>query len=149
MKLRLLIASVALLAVGAVALSAAAKNEKGPDVAQVSQGEKINLADYAVPGKTTIFDFSSDYCGPCRTYTEPLAKLHAKRSDIAVVRVDINRPGVRGIDWKSPVAREFELESIPHFKVYGPDGKMIAEDTAEAGAPARQMVDKWIAELGQ
>ncbi|HEY4302662.1 MAG TPA: thioredoxin family protein [Candidatus Didemnitutus sp.] len=130
------------------ALQAADTHTKGPDVAQVSQGKEIQLSDYVVPGKTTIFDFSSDYCGPCRTYTDPLANLHAKRSDVAVVRVDINRPGVRGIDWKSPVAREFSLESIPHFKVYGPDGKLKAEDGPESSA-ARQIVDQMIGQLGQ
>jgi thiol-disulfide isomerase/thioredoxin len=146
MKLRSLLPLFAFLS-AAVALCAAGNHTKGAEVAQVSQGAEINLADYVVTGKTTIFDFSSDFCGPCRAYTQPLAQLHAKRADVAVVRVDINRPGLRGIDWKSPVAREFQLESIPHFKVYGPDGKMIAEDGTESYA-ARMMVDKWIAELG-
>ena len=121
MKIRPLLPSLVFLS-AAVALCAASNHTKGAQPAQISQGEEINLADYVVPGKTTIFDFSSEFCGPCRTYTEPLAQLHAKRADLAVVRVDINRPNVRGIDWKSPVAREFQLESIPHFMVYGPDG---------------------------
>lgn len=148
MNLRLLATAVALL--GAAVLSRAADTHaKGPTVAQVSQGAEIKLSDYLVPGKTTIFDFSSDYCGPCRTYTEPLARLHAKRADVAVVRVDINREGVRGIDWRSPVAREFQLESIPHFKVYGPDGKLVAEDATDGSdAPARMKVDQMISELG-
>jgi len=109
-----------------------------------------------VPGKTTVFDFTSEYCPPCCGYAEPLHKLHADRADIAVVKVDINRPGVKGIDWKSPVAKQFALHSIPHFKVYGPDGKLIAEDRIEYGpdgrptkrdSQGRAIVDKWIAEL--
>lgn len=101
---------------------------KGAEPAHISMGEPVNLADYVVPGKTTLFDFTSKYCGPCQAYNEPLAKLHAQRADIAVVKVDINRPDVKGIDWKSPVAQQFKLQSIPHFKVYGPDGKLVAED---------------------
>jgi len=147
MKLRLL-ASLCAFVSASAALLAAGNHSKGPEPAQVSQGAEISLADYLVTGKTTIFDFSSDYCGPCRGYTQPLAQLHAKRADLAVVRVDINRPNVRGIDWKSPVAREFQLESIPHFKVYGPDGKLLAEDGADSYA-ARMMVDHWIQALGQ
>jgi hypothetical protein len=34
------------------------------------------------------------------------------------------------------------MRSIPHFKVYGPDGKLVAEDTPK-DAKARQMVTKW------
>jgi thiol-disulfide isomerase/thioredoxin len=140
-----------------LALSTAAfAGSKGAEPAHVSQGQTIDLAAQAVPGKTTVFDFTSKYCGPCQTYNEPLAKLHAKRADVAVVKVDINRPDVKGIDWKSPVARQYQLQSIPHFKIYGPDGKLVAEDKLVVGAdgnlvsresPAREMVDGMIAAL--
>jgi hypothetical protein len=43
------------------------------------------------------------------------------------VKVDINRPEVIGIDWHSPVVRQFEIQSVPHFKVYAPDGTLQAE----------------------
>ena len=95
----------------------------------------MKLSDYLVPGKTTVFDFYSEYCPPCRAISPRLEKLHATRDDIAVVKVDINRPDIKGIDWQSPVAKEFGLESIPHFKIYGPDGKLKAE-----GDPAYEMV---------
>jgi len=149
MKIPSALLCLALSAILAVpALSAADTHAKGPEVAQISQGREIKLSDYVVTGKTTIFDFSSDYCPPCRGYTEPLARLHAKRDDIAVVRVDVNRPGIKRIDWDSPVVHEFNLESIPHFKIYGPDGKLVASDGPEDYS-AREMVDKWIAELGR
>ncbi len=105
----------------------------------VAKGSEVKLTDYLVPGKTVIFDFYSDYCGPCVQMSPKLEKLHAARADVVVVKVDINRPGTKGIDWKSPVARQYELHSIPHFKVYGPNGKLLAEDNTPA-APARQMV---------
>jgi thiol-disulfide isomerase/thioredoxin len=103
----------------------------------------VNLADYVVPGKTTVFDFTSKYCPPCEAIAPELDKLHAKRADIAVVAVDINRPETRGIDWKSPVAQQYSLRSIPHFKVYGPDGKLLAEDTPN-DAKGRKMVMQWL-----
>jgi len=65
--------------------------------------------------------------------------LHKSRDDIAVVKVDINRPGVKGIDWESPVAQQYQLHSIPHFKIYGPDGKLQAE-----GDAAYDQVQKWV-----
>lgn len=143
--LRGLLASV-LIATAAVLTAAAAETApakapvtKPAKPAHVSRGEPVQLADYVVPGKTIIFDFYSDFCGPCVQVAPVLAQLHQSRDDVVVVKVDINRPGVRGIDWKSPVAQQFRLNSIPHFKVYGPNGKLLAEDGPE-GPKARMLV---------
>jgi thiol-disulfide isomerase/thioredoxin len=135
MNRRLLVrALVALIALPLVAFAAAtatssAKPAKPAKPLHVSMGAEVKLTDYLVDGKTVIFDFYSDYCGPCKAVAPRLEALHAKRADIVVVKVDINRPGVKGIDWKSPVAVQYKLHSIPHFKVYGPNGKMRAEDS--------------------
>ena len=131
-----------LLTVFAAGLPAAPAQEtraKGAKPQHISQGQEVKLADYLVPGKTMIFDFYSDYCPPCKAIAPHVEKLHATRDDLVVVTVDINRPGVKGIDWKSPVARQYELRSIPHFKVFGPNGKLIAE-----GQEARTMVQRWL-----
>lgn len=136
--MKLLPALLAAFALSATALAA----PKGAEPAHIAMGQTIVLADQLVPGKTTIVDFTSKYCGPCQVYNEPLAKLHAQRADLAVVKVDINRPDVKRIDWQSPVAQQFKLQSIPHFKVYGPDGKLLAE-----GNEARAMVHKFVEEL--
>ena len=128
---RLLILFSALCLLSSVSSAAPAK---GAEPLVVSRGETVNLADFVVPGKTTVFEFTSKFCPPCQAYNEPLHELHAKRADVAVVKVDINRPDVRGIDWESPVARQFDLHSIPHFKVYGPDGRLRAEDKIVFGA---------------
>ncbi len=119
---------------------------KGPKPLSIAQGQSVNLADFLVPGKTTIFDFTSEYCPPCRAYAEPLLQLHQSRADIAVVKVDINRPDRHRIDWDSPVAKQYEMHSIPHFKIYGPDGKLIAEDTTD-NRPARALVNRWLSTL--
>jgi len=119
------------------------KHTKGEKPLSISQGQEVNLADFVVTGKITIFEFTSEYCPPCRGYAEPLLLLHRNRDAVAVVKVDINRPVTHKIDWDSPVAKQFGMQSIPHFKVYGPDGKLMAEDTTDA-RPARQLVDKWI-----
>lgn len=115
---------------------------KGAEPLRIAHGERVDLADYLVPGKTTVFDFTSEFCPPCRAYDPTLLALHQQRADVAVVKVDINRPGLKRIDWQSPVAQQYGMKSIPHFKVYGPDGKLIAEDRA-----ARALVNQWIAAL--
>lgn len=133
--------AVALAAVLAtpVALLADAPPAKGPKPIHVSMGQLVKVTDYVVPGKTTIVDFYSEFCPPCRAIAPRLEKLHASRDDIVVVKVDINRPGVKGIDWKSPVAQQYQLHSIPHFKIFGPDGKLQTE-----GDQAYEMVNSWI-----
>lgn len=125
-----------------LAVAAFAAAQKGPEPAVIARGETITLSDHLVPGKTTVVDFTSRYCPPCRGYDEPLRKLHAARADLAVVKVDINRPGVERIDWKSPVAQQFKLRRIPRFQVYGPDGQLVAD-----GGKAMAMVDGWIKQL--
>jgi len=96
----------------------------------VGHGEEVTLADHLVRGQTTIFDFFSEYCPPCRQISPLLEQLDKARSDLTVVKVDINRPGVAGIDWQSPVVRQYDLRSVPHFKVFAPDGSLQAEGPA-------------------
>lgn len=117
---------------------AAPSHAKGAEPADISHGQEVKLSDFLVPGKITVFDFYSHYCPPCMAEAPLVRKLHESRPDLAVVEVDINRPGIRGIDWESPVAKEFQLDSIPHFKVYDAKGKLMAE-----GDEAREMVDGW------
>ena len=44
-----------------------------------------------------------------------------------VLKFDINRKGVQGIDWGSPLARQYGLESVPSFKIFDPQGQLRAE----------------------
>ena len=119
---------------------------KGQKPIVISQGAEVALAEFLVPGKYTIFDFTSEYCPPCRAYAEPLLALHQQRGDIAVVKVDINRSEVHKIDWDSPVAKQYELHSIPHFRIYGPNGALVVMDQPNNPA-ARQVINKWIEAL--
>ena len=137
--------------------ASAALDAKPAEPLHISHGQEVQLADYLVRGKTVVFDFTSKYCPPCRAYDEPLKELHAKRDDVVVIKVDINRPETKRIDWQSPVARQFELQSIPHFKVYSPEGKLVAEDKVvvtngqydrrASSSAGRELVDGWIAKL--
>jgi thiol-disulfide isomerase/thioredoxin len=107
--------------------------------APITHGEAVDIERHLVKGKTVVFDFYSDYCPPCRNVAPRLEKLDAARDDLVVIRVDINRPGVQGIDWNSMVARQYGLRSIPHFVVYSPDGKKLAEGQ-EASARVYKML---------
>lgn len=110
----------------------------------IGQGANVDLAEQRDPARTTVFDFTSEYCPPCRRIAPYLDKLHEGREDVTVVKVDINRPGTRGIDWGSPTAQQFGLQSIPHFKVMDKEGVLIAE-----GNVAWELVVKWITDMEQ
>lgn len=113
-------------------------------VKAISFGEQVDIRQHVVAGKVTIVDFWSKYCPPCealRPLLEQLAVARAK--DLVVVKVDINRPGHEGIDWQSPVARQYGLNSIPHIKIFGTNGQLAAE-----GDQARTLVMQWIQQAG-
>ena len=92
-----------------------------------SEGQEFAVTEHLVKGKTNVIDFYSDYCPPCRAVAPILEKLAQKDPDVVVGKLDINRPGKRGIDWSSPLAQQYKLRSIPHFKIYDGEGKLVAE----------------------
>lgn len=90
-------------------------------------GAEFRVEAHLQKGKTNIVDFFSDYCPPCRQISPLLKKLDQQRPDLVVLAVDINRKKVKGIDWGSPLARQYELSSIPHFRIYDGDGNLVHE----------------------
>ena len=97
---------------------------KGKDIPSYMNEGPVYLKEMIVMGETNIVDLYSDYCSPCVEIAPYLKMLDARREDISWVKIDINRSGVTGIDWRSPVARQFKLKSIPHFIVVSPSGKL-------------------------
>lgn len=90
-------------------------------------GAELAIAGYLKAGKTNIVDFYSDYCPPCRKISPLLQELGRKRPDLAVIQVDINRKGVKGIDFFSPLARQYELNSVPSFRIYDGAGTLVKD----------------------
>jgi len=106
----------------------------------VSHGEEVNIKEHLTTGKTTLVDFYSEYCPGCMMLAPELDKLVTKRSDIAVVKVDVNRPDVQGqIDWDSPVVQQYAIDSLPHLVIFDPEGKQIA-----SGEQALDEVVRWL-----
>ncbi|MGI5817991.1 MAG: TlpA family protein disulfide reductase [Armatimonadota bacterium] len=126
----------------AAELSASVLAPQYEDVRTISHGEEVTLEDYLVAGQNVIIDFTSKYCPPCVAIAPRLEALAQQRDDIVLVKVDINRPDVQGIDWQSPVARQYDLRGIPYFMVYGPDGELQA-----SGNEARAIVVGWLEEM--
>lgn len=118
----------------------AAKQDSAPE--EIAFGERIELVDHLVEGEITVFDFTSPYCPPCRQISPWLDRLHRERDDLSVVKVNINRPEKRGIDWGSPVARQYGMQSIPAFIVYDAEGQIMAQ-----GEQGKGVVIGWLQEL--
>jgi hypothetical protein len=107
------------------------------------EGQLFTVTDYLVKGKTNVVEFSSVACPACKALEPKLAALGQKKSDLVVNQVAVDRAGSQGIDWQSPLARQYELRNVPYFKVYDQDGKLLAE-----GEPARKMISKLLIEAG-
>jgi thiol-disulfide isomerase/thioredoxin len=105
------------------------------------EGQPFNITDHLIKGKLNLVEFSSQSCPSCEAFTPKLLALAQKNPDTVVNQVLIDRPGSQGIDWQSPLARQYELRSVPYFKVYDPAGKLMVE-----GEPARKLIAKMLVE---
>ena len=107
-------------------------------------GQPLELNKLPVKGKITVVDFFSQYCPPCMKLSPLLEQLAQKRSDLAIKKVNIQRPEVSGhIDWQSPLAQQLQLRSIPHFMIFDQQGKLSSE-----GQEAIKQVIGWLQEAG-
>ncbi len=96
----------------------------------LSHGAEIDVKNYSTTGRYTIIDFFSDDCPACVQLSPELERLDLERRDVVLVKVDVDRPGTRGIDWGSPVARQYDLHALPHLRIYGKDGQLELEGDA-------------------
>lgn len=113
------------------------------DVNPNNPGETLEIKSLLAKGKTTVIDFYSPFCPPCVRLAPLMAKLANKRPDLAIKKVDINRKGAHGIDWRSPLAQQYGIRQVPFFMIYNPQGKLVAQ-----GGGATEMVVGWLREAG-
>jgi thiol-disulfide isomerase/thioredoxin len=104
-------------------------------------GQTLAVKSLPVQGKTTLVDFYSPFCPPCVRLAPIMRKLAARRSDLAIKKVNINRPGIQGIDWKSPLAQQYGIRRVPYFMIFNPAGKLQAQ-----GRDALDQVRRWLQE---
>ena len=115
----------------------------GTDANAVNGGETLDLNSLVTRGKTTLIDFYSPYCPPCVRLAPLMQKLAAKRPNLAIKKANINRPGVDGIDWRSPLAQQHSIRQVPYFMIFSPQGKLVAQ-----GQDAFEQVKSWLEEAG-
>jgi len=113
------------------------------DVNPNNPGETLEIKSLLVKGKTPVIDFYSPFCPPCVRLAPLMAKLAKKRPDLAIKKVDINRKGVNGIDWRSPLAQQYQIRQVPFFMIFNPQGQPVAQ-----GRGAVETVGGWLQDAG-
>jgi thiol-disulfide isomerase/thioredoxin len=113
------------------------------DANRSNPGQSLDVKSLLVQGKTTLIDFHSPFCPPCVQLAPIMAKLAAKRPDLAIRKVNINRPQVNGIDWQSPLAQQYQIRQVPYFMIFSPQGELVAQ-----GQDAVETVGGWLREAG-
>ncbi len=120
-----------------------------PAAAQVQEGnsgrggETLAIQSLLSRDRTTAIDFYSPYCYPCVKMAPLLEKLAARMPEVQFIRLNINRPAVRGIDWQSPLVQQYHIRSVPYFMIFDPRGKLVAE-----GPAAHRLIKGWLQKAG-
>ena len=101
-------------------------------------GQPIDVKQFAKPGQTTVIDFYSKSCPPCMKLAPMLEAMASRRPKTQVVKLNIDRPGAQGIDFDSPLAKQYKIEGVPFLMVFDESGSLKAQ-----GQNALNMVLEW------
>ncbi len=128
---------------------------KAPDFAANNpEGKKISLMQSL--GKVTIIDFWASWCGPCRAENPNVVALykefHSKGLNIIGVSLDkdaakwkeaIAKDGLIWTQisnlkyWDEPIAKQYNVESIPATFILDAKGTIVAKDLRGAALKAK------------
>jgi thioredoxin 1 len=87
-------------------------------------GKQVDLPSLLVPGKVTVVDFYADWCQPCRRISPKLELLATQDDSVYLSKVDIVR-------WGTEVTAQYEIDSVPHIRVYDRAGNMVGSPTSD------------------
>jgi thioredoxin 1 len=84
----------------------------------ISHGAQVDINKHLALGGVTVVDFYADWCGPCRQLSPSLEQMARTDPEIALRKIDI-------VNWRTAVARQFNVHSIPQVNVYNRGGSLI------------------------
>jgi len=119
----------------ALVLGCTAPRARPPAIVELSpHGELVDLEAAVVPGYVTVIDFHAAWCERCVVVDQRLREAVARDPGIVVRRVDIG-------DGTTPVARAYQIRTLPHVLVIDAGGvlrhRLIGADALTAGELAR------------
>jgi len=91
---------------------------RGQPIEVISHGAQVDINKHLALGNVTVVDFYADWCGPCRQLSPGLEQLAGSDPEIALRKIDI-------VNWKMPVARQYNVNSIPQVNVYNRGGSFV------------------------
>ena len=102
----------------AVNQSTTAAARRGEAIKVISHGAQVDISQHLVLGNVTVIDFYADWCGPCRQLSPSLEQMAGNDPEIALRKIDI-------VNWKTAVAQQFNVHSIPQVNVYDRNGRLV------------------------
>lgn len=96
----------------------------------ISHGETVSFGNHlAGSGEIVVFQFTANWCGPCRKARPYVRKLVSQYSNVHYKLIDI-------VSWESAAARQmrdsFGGRSIPFFVVYNSSGSCLVAGDVHA-----------------
>ena len=101
-----------------VSLSTPRVASRGQPIEVISHGAQVDINQHLALGNVTVVDFYADWCGPCRQLAPGLEQMATTDPDVALRKIDI-------VNWRTPVARQFNIHSIPQVDVYNRAGILV------------------------
>ena len=98
--------------------STMAAARRGEPSKVISHGAQVDLNQNLVLGNVTVIDFYADWCGTCRRLSPSLEEMARDDGEIALRKIDI-------VNWKTAVAQQFNIHSIPQVNVYDRSGRLV------------------------
>ena len=90
----------------------------GQSVEVISHGAQVDINQHLAFGNVTVIDFYADWCGPCKRLSPSLEQMARSDSEITLRKIDI-------VNWRTAVAQQFKIYSIPQVKVYDRSGHLV------------------------
>lgn len=94
-------------------------------------GNSTNFNDL-ISGDLVLVDFFATWCGPCKMLSPVLAELANDRSELSIVKVDI--------DESSDLSRQLGVMSVPTLMLFK-KGNLVA---TQSGYMPKELLSRWI-----
>ncbi|HIT11834.1 MAG TPA: thioredoxin [Candidatus Pelethosoma merdigallinarum] len=96
--------------------------------------KQMNNFNEQIKEGVVLVDFFATWCGPCKMQAPVLEELKEDRSDVKVVKIDV--------DQETEIARLYGVMSIPTLILFK-DGKEVAKNV---GFMPKELLVQWINE---
>ena len=99
----------------------------------INHGNEQNF-DILTSNGLVLVDFFANWCGPCRMLSSQLEDLDNNRSELKIVKVNV--------DENHELSKKYGIMSIPALLLFK-DGKLL---DSKLGYMPKELIEKWIEE---